>query len=136
MEQCPQKFMQEQLLFAMMYYLFVFVHCCPVTMRLSGSSSSCRDRGLAWSMVLGQQWAQGMGISLDTSSSWKCRGSTSTLRGIIYLHAMLWKFKSLGSSVTKDADPFTHPLVLQHPACNSLPSFLHPFAVWVLCMQP
>lgn len=71
------------------------------------------------------------GRSLDTSCSWKCRGSTSTLQRIINRHTMLWTFKSLCVSVAKDADPFAHPLVLQHPACNSLPSLPHPFARWV-----
>lgn len=72
------------------------------------------------------------GSSLDTSCWWKRRGSTSTLRRIISLHTVLWKFKSLCVSVTKDADPFAHPLVLQHPACDSPPSLPHPFALWVM----
>lgn len=70
------------------------------------------------------------GRSLDTSCSWKCKGSTSTLQRIISRHTMLWAFKSLCVSVAKDADPFAHPLVLQHPACNLLPSLPHPFARW------
>lgn len=72
------------------------------------------------------------GRSLDTSCSWKCRGSTSILQRIINRHTMLWTFKSLCVSVTKDADPFAHPLVPQHPARNSLPSLPHPFARWVM----
>lgn len=83
----------------------------------------------AWSW--GSDEPRAWGSSLDTSCSWKCRGSTSTLRRIINLHTMLWKFKSLCVSVTKDADPFAQPLILQHPACNSLPSLPRPFALRV-----